>query len=120
MAVDPNTLKTQIVAAARKVDGGGRLVVVGNSTFLSDKFLSGGGSENGIFGLNVVDWLAQDLSLSGIRAKAVENRLLVFSSDRLRDFVRYFNLIGVPVLIALFGLGRLASRRRLTSKEYGT
>ncbi len=118
MSVDPNDLKTQVVAAAREVDGGGRLVVVGNSVFLTDKFLSGGGSENGIFGLNVVDWLAQDLSLSGIRSKAVENRLLVFSSDGLRDFVRYFNLIGVPVLIALLGLGRMAGRRRLTGKEY--
>jgi len=55
MAVNPNDLKTRVVAAAREVDGGGRLVVVGNSVFLTDKFL--GGSENGIFGANVIDWL---------------------------------------------------------------
>ena len=120
MAVNPNDLKAQVVAAAREVDGGGQLVVVGNSAFLTDKFLGGDGNENGIFGLNVVDWLAQDLSLSEIRSKAVENRLLVFGSEGLRDFVRYFNLVGMPVLIALFGLGRMAGRRRLTGKEYGT
>ncbi len=118
MAVNPNDLQVRTVAAAREIDGGGRLIVVGNSVFLTDKFLSGGGSENGIFGLNVVDWLAQDLSFSSIRSKAVENSPLVFSSEALRDFVRYFNLIGVPVLIALLGLGKMVGRRRLTGKEY--
>ncbi len=119
MQVNPGDLQEYTLAAARQVPGGGRLVVVGNSAFLTDKFLAGGRSENGFFGLNAVDWLAQDLSLSQIRSKAAQSRLLVFSSEAVRDLVRYFNLIMVPLLVALVGVARMAGRRRLTTKEYG-
>lgn len=118
MKVNQRDLGTRIIAAAREVEGGGRLVVVGNSQFISDKFIGGGGTENGVFALNAVDWLAQDLALSGIRGKATKSRPLVFNSDGVRDLVRYFNLIAVPVLIAAFGFARLTRRRQLTAKEY--
>ncbi len=118
MKVDAGKLKTYSVAVAIKAKGGGRLIVVGNSQFLTDKFIGGGGSQNGTFGLNAIDWLARDLTLAGIRTKTSANRLLVFPSDGVKDLVRYFNLIGVPILIALFGLVRLARRRTLTAKVY--
>ena len=118
MGISERDLSSYLVAAARRVKGGGRLVVVGNSQFLNDKFAGSGRSENGTFGLNAVDWLAQDVALSGIRTKSVGRRPLVFGSEGLRDFVRYLNLIGIPVLVAVFGMARMARRRKLSGKVY--
>jgi hypothetical protein len=39
-------------------------------------------------------------------------------SDGRRATVKYGNLIGVPLLVALAGLGRLVQRRRLMRQTY--
>lgn len=120
MRVNQADLATFIVAASRKLPGGGRLVVAGDSDFLKDRFTANPQSENGIFGLNAVDWLAQDIALTEIRAKNTQARRLVFPSERVRDLVRYLNLVLVPLAIAASGLARLNRRRALTKKVYGS
>jgi ABC-type uncharacterized transport system involved in gliding motility auxiliary subunit len=97
--------------------GGARLVVVGNALFATDEFLQRS-PENLVFALNAVDWLAQDEALIAIRAKDRRPPPLVFTSNGLRAAVRYFNLAGLPVLIALAGMFRLVRRRRLALTPY--
>jgi ABC-type uncharacterized transport system involved in gliding motility auxiliary subunit len=73
---------------------------------------------NLIFALNAVDWLAQDVGLISIRAK---NRLpppLVFGSGGVRETVKYANVVGLPALIAAYGILRLLKRRRLALIPY--
>jgi ABC-type uncharacterized transport system involved in gliding motility auxiliary subunit len=94
----------------------GRLIVVGNDDFASDRHVRSA-PENGVFVLNAVDWLAQDEALIAIRSKDRRPPPLALSEGK-RSTVKYGNLVGVPVLVALFGLGRLVQRRRLMRKTY--
>lgn len=95
----------------------GRLVVVGNEDFASDRYVQ---SEpgNAVFVQNAIDWLAQDDALIAIRSKNRTPAPLVYASTGLRLAVRYANLIGVPLLIIAFGALRLVQRRRLTRRPY--
>ena len=94
-----------------------RIVVVGNGIFASDDFLQRS-PENLVFALNAVDWLAQDESLIAIRAKDRRPPPLLFKSAGLRDTVKYLNVAGMPVFLALFGVLRLIRRRQRTTLPY--
>lgn len=95
----------------------GRVIVVGNSDFLQDRFVQGTAS-NLAFGLNAVDWLAQDEALIGIRAKNRTPPALVFSSETKRDLVKYANIIGIPLLIIALAILRLLKRRQMIRRRY--
>jgi ABC-type uncharacterized transport system involved in gliding motility auxiliary subunit len=110
-------LAVQVTPSAAKGSVAPRLVVVGNARFASDEFLRRA-PENLAFTLNAVDWLAQDEALLSIRTRDRRPPSLAFSSAGKRDAVKYFNVGGLPVLIALAGALRLARRRRLTSASY--
>jgi ABC-type uncharacterized transport system involved in gliding motility auxiliary subunit len=68
--------------------------------------------------LNAVDWLAQDEALISIRAKDRRPPQLVFTSNATRQGVKYANVVGIPLLVALAGLIRLTRRRRKTREPY--
>jgi ABC-type uncharacterized transport system involved in gliding motility auxiliary subunit/ABC-type transport system involved in multi-copper enzyme maturation permease subunit len=118
-----DSLRTRIlavqVAPAQGGEGkrGARLVVIGSTNFASDDFVQRS-PENLTFALNAVDWLAQDESLIAIRAKDRRPPVLAFASGAVRDTVKYLNMIGLPVLIALWGVIRLARRRRRATTPY--
>jgi hypothetical protein len=42
----------------------------------------------------------------------------MFQSAPEREGVKYFNLIGLPFLVALFGAARIIRRRRRTREPY--
>lgn len=96
---------------------GGRAIMVGDSEFIHDNYV-GNYQENLIFALNSMDWLTQDESLIGIRAKNITTRRLLFSSDFVKSFIRYFNMVGMPLIVALFGAVRLIRRRQTTKRVY--
>jgi len=89
----------------------GRVIVVGDAMFASDQFTQHA-PDNLSFALNAVDWLAQDESLISIRSKDRSPPPLSFSSPVLREGVKYLNVIGVPLLIILFGMTHLTRRWR--------
>ncbi len=105
-------------AAVDEFDGpSGRVVVVGNSDLLQDRFLQSNPT-NLAFGLNAVDWLAQDDALIGIRAKTRTPPSLVFTSETTRDIVKHGNVIGVPIILVLLAVLRLVKRNQLTRRPY--
>jgi ABC-type uncharacterized transport system involved in gliding motility auxiliary subunit len=95
----------------------GRLVVVGNGEFATDQWVRNA-PQNITFVLNSVDWLVQDEGLIGIRSKDRAPPPLVFESSFMRDFVRYGNVIGVPLFIVFAALVRLLKRRQTMRQEY--
>jgi ABC-type uncharacterized transport system involved in gliding motility auxiliary subunit/ABC-type transport system involved in multi-copper enzyme maturation permease subunit len=95
----------------------GRVVVVGDADFASDRSARGA-PENLAVALNAVDWLVQDEALITIRAKDRRPPPLVFGSNATRQGVKYGNVIGVPILVAIIGMIRLARRRRKTREPY--
>jgi len=90
------------------------LVVVGNSRFIQDDFL-GRFPENAAFFLNIVDWLTMGDALIGIRTREKTERPLPELSDRKRAFIRYINILGVSILIIVFGLVKLFLKKKTRS-----
>jgi ABC-type uncharacterized transport system involved in gliding motility auxiliary subunit len=95
----------------------GRVAVVGSLDFASDRFVRTA-PENLTFALNAVDWLVQDEALIGIRSKDRRPPPLMFGSPAEREGVKYANLIGLPLAVAIAGLIRLIRRRRRTREPY--
>jgi ABC-type uncharacterized transport system involved in gliding motility auxiliary subunit len=85
-------------------NGQGRLIVVSSAAALSDTYLQNF-NENALFLANSVDMLAFGDQLLGIRSTPVTQRPLVKLDDAQKQFVRWGNVLGVPVLLCLFGLG---------------
>ncbi|NTV53294.1 MAG: hypothetical protein HGA76_09830 [Candidatus Firestonebacteria bacterium] len=82
-----------------------RLVVVGCADMLSNDFMNPRNTDQiGQFSLNLMDWVAQDPALIEIRNKGVASVPLAGVSDAHRNLVKYFNMIGLPLLVALGGL----------------
>lgn len=101
----------------RDTAGRARLVVVGSASMASDEFMRRS-PENVLFALNATDWLAQDEGLIAIRARDRRPPALVFESEALKQGVKYFNVVGLPLLLAGYGVVRLARRRRLAATPY--
>ncbi len=95
----------------------GRVVVVGSLDFTTDRFVRTA-PENLAFTLNAVDWLAQDEALIAIRSRDRRPPPIVFSNVATRETVKYANVIGLPLLVALWGLVHLIRRRRRTRAAY--
>lgn len=83
-----------------------RLLVVGGPEFLANDFIDPrrGGVTVAQFAQNLVDWAAQDSALIEIRSKNVMPAALSQVSDLHRQAVKYFNWIGLPLVVALAGL----------------
>ena len=117
-SLGPRLVATMVVPPASPDTSAphGRLVLIGNADFVSDRYVQQA-PENLLFVLNAVDWLAQDEALIRIRSKDRRPPALVMSSGK-RDTVKYANLIGLPVLVGLSGVARLLRRRRKTRMTY--
>jgi ABC-type uncharacterized transport system involved in gliding motility auxiliary subunit len=112
----PVDLKFRVLGASVQPPPGdsgkhGRLVVVGNMEFATDRYLSAA-PDNGNFTLNAIDWLAQDEALISIRSRDRRPPRLLYSSRVLQEGVKYANLALVPILVAVWGIVRLTGRRR--------
>jgi ABC-2 type transport system permease protein len=119
----PVELGTKILAAmsapSRKDSSAakGRVVVVGNGDFVSDRYASRA-TPNLVFALNAIDWLAQDEALIAIRSRDRRPPPLVFASAASREGVKYANVIFLPLVLATWGSIRLLARRRRAQQPY--
>lgn len=86
----------------------GRFVVIGNSTFLGNSFITFNANKD--LALNAVNWLASDEDLISIRPKAPEDRRLNVSAAQMRMFF-WFALIALPLLIIGSGISVFLKRR---------
>ncbi len=80
-----------------------QLVVAGSADFVVNQ---------GAFMLNLVDWMVEDASLIGIRSKTVELPALAPVEAGRARWLKALNLLGGAALLLVFGLVRLALRRR--------
>jgi ABC-type uncharacterized transport system involved in gliding motility auxiliary subunit len=112
MGVQINPLAADSVTGPK-----GRVVVIGSSDFASDRNAQNA-PENLAVVLNAVDWLRQDESLIAIRAKVRTPPPLVFTSEFLRDAVKYANVFGVPVLLIVVAAVHLWRRKQLSKRRY--
>ncbi|MFH1891001.1 MAG: Gldg family protein [Candidatus Kuenenbacteria bacterium] len=111
--------KNMAVAVQNDFDGkNSRLIIVGNTNFVMQDFAQNSPG-NAIFMLNAIGWLAQDDILSSIRAKNLASAPLTFKSDKEKNSVKYFNLIGVPILVIAAGVIVMWRRKKRMRRKFG-
>gem|GEM_PF-5789683 len=86
--------------------GKGRVVIVGNSRFIEDRFLSQF-TNNHIFFMNSVDWLSFGDSLVGIRSKGKTERPLKPLSPFKKAFIKNLVIFLSPLIAIIIGVIRL-------------
>ena len=97
------------VSASRKVgEKNARLVVIGNSQFAMNPYLSQ--LRNGDLFYNAVDWLAADENLISIRPKAATNRRVNLSAGQA-SLLHWLDLFFLPGLVILAGIMIWVKRR---------
>ena len=69
-----------------------------------------GRSTNATFILNVIDHLNGDDQIAQLRSKQQTLNPIAQTTPFLRGIIKGFNIIGLPILVILFGLGVLAKR----------
>ena len=85
-----------------------QIIVVGSSQFLTQI------NRNSVdFLLNSLDWLTLGETLIGIRSYTITDRPLRDISGIEKNFIKYFCMIGIPLLVVLIGLIRYLLRRRV-------
>jgi ABC-type uncharacterized transport system involved in gliding motility auxiliary subunit len=79
--------------------------------FATDRYASSA-TENAVFALNAIDWLAQDEALIAIRSRDRRPPRLLYTSAALQVGIKYANVVLVPMLVGILGVFRLLGRRR--------
>jgi ABC-type uncharacterized transport system involved in gliding motility auxiliary subunit len=99
------------VTLAGKSEGGGeaRLVVVGDSDFISNQLASAPVRNADLF-LNMVNWVAQDEDLISIRPREPEDRRVFLSATEMKNVI-VFSLVVLPGVVFLTGLSVWWGRR---------
>ncbi len=98
-------------------NGKSRIVVVGNSGFLSEQFMQNS-PENLAFALESLSWLSQESSLGSILIKNAPSRKFLFSSSADPDLLKFGNMGFVFLVVAGYGSFRLYRRRQQRRKAY--
>lgn len=93
--------KTEFIERAKP----SRLLVIGGSDFITNDFIDPrGGAQLVDVTQNIIDWVVQDSALIEIRSKGLSSAPIGDISDLHRQMVKYFNLIGLPILVILAGI----------------
>lgn len=90
-------------------DKGWRLVVIGNSVFLSNAYEANAGNQN--LALNAINWLVKREQALGIAPRAPEQVNLFLNASQMRNIV-LISLVGLPGLAILAGVMVWWRRRR--------
>ena len=88
----------------------GKLVLIGAATPFQKQLMKGGGHLN--FFLNAIDILTLGDDLIGVRSKGPVSRALPKVPAPAKVAWRFFVMLLVPLLVALFGFARASLRRR--------
>ena len=84
-----------------------QIVVIGTAQFLTQM------RQDGVnFFLNTVDWLTLGDALIGIRSQTITNRPLRDASEIEKNLIKYLCIVGIPLIVIIFGLLRYILRNR--------
>jgi len=94
-----------------KAENPTQILVIGNSSFISDAYNSGA-TENLAFFLNAVDYFTLDSDLISIRAKTIKNRPLKKIDQTTKTSIWVINVIALPLIIIIIGIAKFYLRRK--------
>jgi ABC-type uncharacterized transport system involved in gliding motility auxiliary subunit len=105
----PGPVALGVAAQSEKdKDRGWRLVVFGNSAFVTNAQIANAGNVN--LGLNTVNWLAKQEQALGIAPRSPEQVQLFLSANQMRT-VFLISLVGLPVFAIALGVAVWWRRR---------
>lgn len=105
----PGPVALGVAAQSEKdKDRGWRLVVFGNSAFVTNAQIANAGNVN--LGLNTVNWLAKQEQALGIAPRSPEQVQLFLSANQMRT-VFLISLVGLPVFAVALGVAVWWRRR---------
>ncbi len=82
-----------------------KLIVFGTSAIIKNSFIDRDGmGPNAILMLNSIDYLTGKIDFAKMRSKAQFYNPLKETTPAKRSFIKWFNIAGLPILVALFGL----------------
>jgi len=111
---DPKNKKGPLTLAAAgsyntgKEGSQGRFVVVGSSTWASNRFIGALGNDD--LALNAVNWLSSDEDLISIRPKAPDDRRITMTGRQL-SWVRATSQFALPFIVVIAGVAVWWKRR---------
>jgi len=111
---DPKNKKGPLTLAAAgtfntgKENSEGRFVVVGSSTWASNRFIGALGNDD--LASNTVNWLSSDEDLISIRPKAPEDRRITMTAGQL-SWVRATSQFALPFIVVIMGVSVWWKRR---------
>lgn len=114
-ASTPDAEATKVESAPATIDRGkpAKLLVVGSSALLKDNLLDQEGqTPNATFVLNAIDYLNGRTDITALRSKTQRFNPLEETDAQTKYTAKIFNIAGLPVLVALFGLFVLWRRRQ--------
>ncbi len=95
----------------------GRIFLIGTSEVLKNSLLDKEGkSQNSIFMMNVLDYLNNRENMAVMRGKQQTMRLLDDGRSGTKNFIKWFNIIGLPFLVSLAGV-LVYFRRRIRKRR---
>ena len=113
-----SNVKDKILLASAAEREGARAVVVGNASFVSDRFLQNS-QDNVAFLSGLADWLAPTVDLASIPSRIQGRAVFEFSKATDIYIVQYGNLLAPPLLLTGFAFWYLRRRKKLTKRLYG-
>jgi ABC-type uncharacterized transport system involved in gliding motility auxiliary subunit len=93
-----------------------RLVVVGNAAFANDewtqlaRFLPVYAAGAQLL-YNAIGWTVEDEALIPLRSKTMDSRQIPAVSEAKASAVQWANILGLPVVFCLYGVGRWRLRK---------
>ena len=93
----------------------GKIFIIASSAMTTSQLLDEQGrSSNSIFIHNILDYMNGNEELNEMRSKGLSFNPLDEVDDAVKNFIKYFNMIGIPVLVIIVGLivWQIGNRRR--------
>jgi gliding-associated putative ABC transporter substrate-binding component GldG len=90
----------------------GKIVLIGDSDFIKERFLEEGESNSLTFFQNVVGDLSLEDNLISMRSKKISERPLADLSGDEKQLIKYANILIVPIVVIIIGMLRYYLRKR--------
>ena len=102
-------LKEYVIGIEVDTDTEGKVIVIPSSRFVQERYL--GQNSNIEFVLNIVNDLASEGALTGIRQRAATTVPLPELSENQKDIFKYSAIFILPALFTIYGAWRLVKRK---------
>lgn len=104
-------------AIASSSSGEGKVVVLGDSDFVSPSFMQQSIPDNEIFFMNLIDSVSSDANLSSIRSKNISSRPIKELGESEKNYWKFFAIFGGAIFLGAYGFVRINKRKKKSAAK---